>query len=274
MKLLIEAGIFPEYQDHLILLAAKHKITHTLWDSKSYPPYQGKDNSVFFFGSILTARNLQNAKYQHQIWLNKEFDYFNLSGHVWPILNSEYVGMSFGNIANIIKRESGFGFDDNFEIFIKSNSGYKTIPGHLSTVNNFIKENIYQVFNEDVVIMAPKQQILKEYRMVVRCEPNDDSSDWSNSIVCSNLFMKNGQFVETNEEAPQEVIDKVVQILNASTYHPFPMFTLDVAIDSKDEVKPIEANSLNTSGLYGCNLESVLLNLKEILDEQVAQHSL
>lgn len=269
MRLLIEAGVFPEYQDHLLLLASKHKITHTLWDSKSYPPYHGRDNKVFFFGSILTARNLQNANYQHQIWLNKEFDYFNFSGHVHPILNNEYVAMSFGNLSNLVKEESNFSFDDTVEVFIKSNSGYKTIPGHTSTIHNFVKDNIYQVFNEDVVIMAPKQTILKEYRMVVRCESNDDGSDWGNTIVCSNLFMKDGQFVETNESAPTEVVDEVARILNASTYHPFPMFTLDVAINHKNEVKPIEANSMNTSGLYGCDLESVLLNLEEILEKEV-----
>lgn len=267
MKLLIEAGIFPEYQDHLMLLAAKHKITHTLWDSKSYPPYDGKDNKVFFIGSILTALNLINAKYRYQIWLNKEFDYFNFSGHVTPILNNEYVGMSFGSLSNLTKSSNIS--DDLSEIFIKSNSGYKTIPGHLSTINNFVKDNIYQVFNEAVVIMAPKKQILKEYRMVVKCESNDNESDWTNSIICSNLFMENNQFVETNESAPQEIIDEVTKILNASTYHPFPMFTLDVAIDDKMEVKPIEANSINTSGLYGCDIESVLLNLKEILEKEI-----
>lgn len=269
MKLLIEAGIFPEYQDHMMLLASKHKITHTVWDSKSYPPYGGKDNKVFFIGSILTALNLKASQYCHQIWLDKQFDYFNFSGHVSPILNSEYCGMSFGNLSNLIRNEGSLQFDDEVEVFIKSNSGYKTVPGHTSSLKNFVNDNIYKVFNETVLIMAPKQQIAREYRMVVRCQSNDDSSEWSNSVVASNLFMKGGEFVETNEEAPTEVKDKVVEIMNASTYHPFPMFVLDVATDICGAVKIVEANSLNTSGLYGIDIESVLLNLKEILQKEV-----
>lgn len=265
MKLLIEANVFPEYQDHLTSLAAKNKISYTVWDPKSYPPYDGKDTSVFFFGSILTALNLKAAKYSHQIWLDRQFDYFNFSGHMPELLNAEYLGMSFGALKRVITQQRE---EDTEPVFIRSNSGYKTVPGHVSLVTDFISQNIYKIFNEEVVIISGIQDdIIAEYRYVIRCEPSDDESDWNYKIISGDTYILNGQFNDSLKTPPQEITDQVIKILNESTYHPFPMFTLDVAHTPYGKAKIIEANSLNTSGLYGNDLEAVLLNLREIIDE-------
>lgn len=254
MKVLIEQGVFSEDEEvRTVEALRKLKIDHSLWSGKeSRPPYE-KDNKVFFYGSCITARNLQLCKYPFQIWIDNKFDYSYFHPRLNNLLNEEIVILPYGSAV----RQTGGADDESSEpLWIRSNSGLKLWGGGVFTQKEFLNEK--PLFPEDLLVFSDPKELGPEYRCVIHKDDNDVFS-----IVTNSKYIGDGEDSLTVDEE-----DFVLKVLQSSDYAPFPMFTLDVTRTSAGP-KIIEPNSLNCSGLYNCDLEKVFSTLKEVIKTNV-----
>jgi hypothetical protein len=266
MKVLLEQGAFPESQDKLLKELDNLRIDHTLWDSKSYPPYEGQDKDVFFYGSIGTALNLKNAGYAHQIYLGKEFEYSYFHSHINKMFNEDVLYCT----KNFAMKKSKMGptrlsADD---IFCRSNSGNKLLVGAVRTYAQVIQDLEHSpLFEESLLALAEKRELNDEYRCIVKCKYDNQTDLWGYDVVCSSLYMGAGAPIESDKQLDEVLIKQLLNIFETSTYHPFPLFVCDVHVDKTNKVSIVEINSPNCSGLYGCDINQFLQEVNKLNED-------
>lgn len=261
MKILIEAGIFPENEGNLIRACKSLRVDCALWNPIGYPPYKESDNKVFFIGSIMRANMLKNSKYRYQIWTGDSFDYGNWAGHLYSnILNDNFRILPYGAIKESTNQD---------KMFIKSNSSSKLVVGDCLTIREL--NSLYpQLRLADLLVLSSPKKLSNEYRFIISATDdefnNDDGRGPLFSIIDNSSYNWDGS---PHHKAPQKVIDGVLNILKTNkTFHPYPMWTLDVTLYN-DEVKIIEVNSLNCSGLYTINCELLIQEIVRICNKDV-----
>ena len=267
MKFLIEADIFPEEQAKLIAILQELKIEYSVWNKEGRPPYKSAENHVFFYGSIASAIGLQRAGARFQLWIGPQFDYSYFGAHLDDLLNDEFLTLPYGMILRMNKKypnEKGWGKDTESKLFIRSDSGFKKFQGGLYTVKEFFSEaKRVNLFKEDLLITSEPNLIDAEYRCVIRSEYDDTTGLWSNKVVTSSCYSH-----DNNGSLEDYAIKKIEDDLNTSTYRPFPMWVLDVVM-SNGKLYQLEANSLNTSGLYNCNMKLIVEEILKIEEKEI-----
>lgn len=263
MKFLIEANAFPENQEKLLDTLSDMRIENTIWNPEGRPPYLAADNHVFFYGSITSALSLQRVGARFQIWLGKEFDYSYFGGHLDNLLNEDHVLLSYGTI---LKQNKKYGQmivpNKDDKMFFRSNSGYKQLQGGLYTASELLNEcKRVNLFKEDIIVISDPQSINWEYRAVIRSHYDEISDLWDHKVVTSCSY---------NDGPPlsSKRVSQVEDELNTSTYHPYPLWILDLAI-VKDEIYQLEANSINTSGLYDLDLKAIIGEIVDIEAKEI-----
>ena len=267
MKFLIEADIFPEEQAKLIAVLQELKIEYSVWNKEGRPPYKSIENHVFFYGSIQSAIGLHRAGARFQLWIGPEFDYTYFGAHLDDLLNSEFYAMPYGMIlrerAKWVKENGNTDGDDD-KMFLRSDSGLKKFQGGVYTYKEFFGETKrVNLFKEDLLVIAEPKKIDAEYRCVIRSEYDDVTGLWSNKVITSSCYS------HSNDGSLEDyAIKKIEDDLNTCTYHPFPLWILDVA-QSGDSLYQLEANSLNTSGLYNCDVKSIVEEILKIEEKEI-----
>jgi hypothetical protein len=261
MKFLIELGIFPENEETFSKVLTSMKVDHSFWDGQSNPPYDKKDNKVFFIGSIVTALKIKQLGYSYQVWLGPEFDYSFFGSHLVNLLNNSFFLITHGQAMNVHK--DLVGTERINQDFIRSNSGYKRFQGGLYSVDVYMVESERQAIpREEIMVFAHKLEIAQEYRLVIRCKFDEISDLWEYDLVTYS------QYEGEKRELSNDEIKGIICDLQVSTYHPYPLFCLDVGLH-KDAIKIIEANSINTSGYYDSDFRSMVENILEIEKKEI-----
>ncbi len=263
MKVLLEQGAFPETQDKLLKELDNLRIDHTLWDSKSYPPYDGQDKDVFFYGSIGTALNLKNAGYAHQIYLGKEFEYSYFHSHIDEMFNEDVL---FCTKAFAIKKsKKGPKELSAADMFCRSNSGNKLLVGAVRTSAQVIQDlEDSPMFPESLLVLAEKRELNDEYRVVCGCKYDEESDRHTFDIVCSSKYMGKGTIVDGGPPLSAELEQDLLDIIRFSDYNTIPLFVCDVHVDEENKLTVVEINSPNCSGLYGCDLNKFLQKVSKL----------
>ena len=250
MKFLIELGVFPENEKVFAETLTDMQIDHAFWDGQSNPPYDKKDNKVFFIGSIITALKIKQVGYAYQVWLGKEFDYSYFGSHLKDLLNSPFYLITHAQA--LVAANQIVGADRNIQDFVRSDSGYKKFQGDLYSVDMYLMESERKAIpKEEVMVFAEKRNIAQEYRLVVKCKYDEISDLWEYDIVTYAQY--------AGEDKPLTSLDVtgIISDLSTSTFHPYPLFILDVCI-SEEKIKIVEANSINTSGYYACDFRRIV----------------
>lgn len=267
MKFLIEADIFPEEQAKLIAVLQELKIEYSVWNKEGRPPYKSSENHVFFYGSIQSAIGLMRAGARFQLWIGNEFDYTYFGAHLDDLLNHEFYAIPYGVILRECTewaKEMRTNPDNNDKMFLRSDSGLKKFQGGLYTPKEFFGEaKRVNLFKEDLLVVAEPTEINAEYRCVIRSEYDDATDLWSNKVITSSCYSH-----DNNGSLKDCEIKKIEDDLNTCTYHPFPMWVLDVAM-SNGKLYQLEANSLNTSGLYNCDMKLIVEELLKIEEKEI-----
>lgn len=251
MKILLEEGAFLENQTKILNTLAEMKISHTLWNHKSYPPYDGKDKNVFFMGSYLTANNLKLAGYQYVLNIGKEYHYSNWSSNIKDgLFNKHIILIPAGLISNFSKILA--------QSFSKLNTNCGKLKGKVRTVEE-IESGRYLnfIFNEDLVVLAPPQETFDEYRCVIKSTPKEDNLGYNYSIVTSSLYKRAGvDLADYTQELPLNHNSTLLSLLEkAEDFKPHKVFVCDVNINNKNELSIMNINSIHTSPLYGCDFK-------------------
>ena len=263
MKFLIEADIFPEEQAKLIAVLQELKIEYSVWNKEGRPPYKSAENHVFFYGSIASAIGLQRAGARFQLWIGPQFEYSYFGAHLDDMLNDPFIVLPYGSIVRE-QAKNNHDLNSKDEMFFRSDSGFKKLQGGLYTAKGFLGEaERVNIFKEDLIIAAEPKKIDSECRCIIRSQYNDDNGLWTHKVVTSSTYIPdNGKALQYCDEQTIE------RKLNASTYRPFPMWVLDVAF-LDGELYQLEANSLNTSGLYNCDMKLIVEEILKIEEKEI-----
>lgn len=261
MKFLIEANIFPEDEAKLIAALTELRVEHSLWNKEGRPPYKSAENDVFFYGSIHSALALKRLS-RFQIWLGPEFDYTYFTAHLEDCLNQDIVTMPYGNMVR--EWDSAITANKEDKLFFRSNSGYKNFQGGLYTADEFMGEaKRVNLFKEDLIIAAEPKEIQAEYRAVIRSQYDDVSGLWAHKIVTHSSY--------TNDTYLNESSLRIIEEdLNTSSYHPYPLWVLDIAI-SNGVIYQLETNSINTCGLYNCDYKAIINEILDIEKKEIVK---
>lgn len=263
MKFLIEGGAFPEEEKQLIQVLTDMKIEFSIWNKEGRPPYLSADNHVFFYGSIHTALDLMRVGARFQIWLGHEFDYSYFGAHLDDMLNDDFLLIPYGVINKAYAENQNPNIHN--KMFFRSNSGYKKLQGGVYTATGLIGEaNRVNLFKEDIIVAAEVNEIEAEYRLVIRSKYDDVTGLWANKVVTSSRY--NDELDDSG--IPQYAIAKIESDLDTCTYHPYPLWVLDVA-QMYGKFYQLEANSINTSGLYNCNIKAIVEEVLKIEKEEI-----
>jgi len=262
MKFLIEGGAFPEEEKQLIQVLTDMKIEFSVWNREGRPPYLSADNHVFFYGSIHTALDLMRVGARFQIWLGYEFDYSYFGAHLDDMLNEDFLLIPYGILKKAYEENQNPNLHN--KMFFRSNSGYKKLQGGVYTATGLMGEaNRVNLFKEDIIVAAEINEIEAEYRLVIRSKYDEVTGLWANKIVTSSQYG-----ADTCNTLQQFTAAKIESDLDTCTYHPYPLWVLDIA-QMEGEFYQLEANSINTSGLYSCNIKAIIEEILKIEKEEI-----
>lgn len=261
LKFLIELGIFHENEKVFEDTLVEMKIDHCFWDGESNPPYDKKDNKVFFIGSIVNALKIKQFGYAYQVWLGPEFDYSYFGSHLNNLLNDPFYLTTHAQALNAQKDLVGTERVD--PDFIRSNSGYKRFQGGLYSADLYLVETErLAIPKEEIMAFAHKKEIAQEYRLVIKTKYDEKSDLWEYELVTYNQYEGDQRNLSDGE------IKNIINDLETSTFRPYPLFILDVCI-FEEKVKILEANSINTSGYYKCNFRRIVESILKIEKEEL-----
>ena len=233
-----------------------------------YVPFVGvdkseipKDCTVIPYGSINFLKNIQSHNMENVIhfcnWKNFECtDYMPFFSEY--SIHKEYGYLTIGELLD----KKNFIYDNfslDSHVFFRPNSGDKIFNGELVAYENFkkfISIGVDYVENIDrrTLLMFSKPSIInREWRFVV-----------SNKMVITGSLYKerenNSLNVVMREEKSKELIDWVQSITLNSPYEPEKIYCFDVA-EVDDGYRFMEINSINSSGLYCCDVDVVVEEL-------------
>jgi len=261
MKFLIELNVFPENEENFSKILTDLKIDHCFWDGESNPPYEKNDNKVFFIGKIYTALKIKQLGYSYQVWLGPEFDYSYFGSHLNNLLNDDFLMGTCSQINKIYLTDNSI--PPNEMVYIRSNSGYKRFQGDLYSRDIFLMESKKHALpQEEILVLASEKEIAQEYRLVIKSKYDEISDLWEYDVITYS------QYEGEKRELTNGEVRNIIQDLETSTYRPYPLFILDVCI-CEEKIKILEANSINTSGYYTCNLQRIVESILKIEKEEI-----
>jgi hypothetical protein len=212
-----------------------------------------EQNQYFVYGSVNFCKHLIN-KYPKNFTNNWHdqylFDYSYFSSKLKPYLfNKDQIYMPFCFLQDFLdtyRKDS---------LFIRSNSGDKTIPGQIINTNekNIIStlKQLYHVQDETMIVLSSTKNITQETRFWIS----------NNKVIgISNYSWGENKYSFIPEKSKQ-LADVIVNLENQIA----PFYVLDIAYDQPtNESFVLEANSLHSSGFYSANVFEIM---KEIVDD-------
>lgn len=179
---------------------------------------------------------------------NEKFDQEYYKDLGLPLLNDESIYMPIKDNLNTKFTE---------DKFIKPSQDLKAFTGGIlkagDTIEEFIKNRDRQpFFIEENAIIAPVKNIVNEYRFFI---VNQKVSSYSSYVI-------NGKPQETMY-IHDHIIEKAEEY--CKLYQPHDIFTMDLALLDNGDVKIVEYNCFNVSGVYLCDMVKTFTEIKEYM---------
>lgn len=254
MKWLLEPETFQEDEQPLMEALFRCGVRYTSVEFgtpyKDYIALMGNEPTVFHgslqFGKLIQETPLHSVKVFCTLPKYECLYYYPRIGSY--LLNSEYVMLPFGELG----RRKNWLFDTlnkNGSLFLRPSSGYKTFTGLVLSDSEWdmeLKFLKYQIDPEELVVVAPAQDVVREWRTVVV----DDL------VVTAGQYRYKGENVRIREVS-KEVMHFAQEVVDFAGYVPDRAWTLDVC-ESSSGLKVVEANSFSCAGLYACDYEAIV----------------
>lgn len=148
----------------------------------------------------------------------------------------------------------------SYDVFFKPTTDLKAFKGGVvsagMTLNQFVHEGMVDVSLSSyikangTVLMAPLKEIEREYRFFV---VND-------KVAACSQYVLNGE-VRYDAHVPSHLVD-VASGWARELHRPAMAFTMDLAVLKSGEIRIVEYNCINCSGLYHADVKDLLLALK------------
>jgi len=221
---------------------------------------------VIFYGGLNAADYItKNLPWKYGIWCDQSIlrcqDYYPAYGK--ELLQEKYVFMPLKEVRR--HKEwlfSILGIDGT--VFIRPDRNDKLLSGftgELLAIEKFDEweENLQKRFagNELVVIANPLAGIGDEYRVVVSC----------GRFISASRY-RHGGMTDYEKGCPDFVQRYTECLLSDVSYSPHPIFVIDVAVKvGTRECKVVEVGSVNTCGLYDCELEPIVTEMTKLASD-------
>ncbi len=250
----------------------------------TYRPFQENNldiipdgEPVVFYGSISLAREIQRRK----PWIPgaiANFDNFKCThyyGYLGQfLLNQDYMIMPVGELkrrSKEIQRWLGNTYRQEwFPYFIRPNDGTKTITGQIINKERDLMYVDMMMMPHHLVVIAPYQYIKSETRLVIT----------DGGICTGSVYKVDGRincFESHSDEEPRiwEFAREIIKHLGHTRWgEPDRCYTMDIGIDGQNRPRLIEINSFSCSGLYECNMQSVVNHVSESAMAEWKEHNL
>lgn len=190
---------------------------------------------VMVYGSKTFAEIAEDMELEPGSFMNEqfEFDVFR------DVLGSELLNQHFviGELSELEPMADKF--------FIRPTGNTKLIPGMTVTKEDFLSWKERESKNENSpyigqsLMISPIQEIEAEYRFFV-----------VNQEIVTGSSYKVGNNIDTTRKPSKDILQYTKKMIDR-----FPLakaFVIDVA-ETKNGLKVVEYNNINTSGLYGCD---------------------
>lgn len=217
-------------------------------DSDLFPT----DACVVAYGSINLVRRLLNERpWTPTAWMNLENlkcqSYYAHWGYC--LLNRRYAMVPWAELPRVIDGLYSSLSEDGC-LFLRPNDNTKVFSGTVVHVDDFEKwyereRDCYSPPPESLAVVARPQKIEAEWRIIVA----------DGKVITSSMYKEAGkQKVEPG--APAGAIE-LADMLALHSWRPEKMHVIDVCL-CPDGYRLLEIGSINSAGLYACDIEMVV----------------
>ncbi len=263
IRWLIEADVFPDYQDELIRTIRETGAKATLltavkagylFEETGQPDLRlvANNERVIFHGCIgLAERIAERTIWKPGIYGN--FDrlsctsYFPALGEF--LLNDRYSMLPLGDVRRM-KDELFSSFGSNGQFFMRPNTTRKVFAGMVINHETFDRDlelaSFYDVPDHELVVVSRTQSIVSEWRFVIA----------GGRVICGSCYRDHGNYCRTVACSP-EAFDFAERVVR-SGWEPDPVWTIDVALTATGSYRLIEIGSFSFANLYGCDVRNVV----------------
>jgi hypothetical protein len=234
------------------------------------------DECVIIYGSLeLVMHTHRHHRWYPGDWCN--FEKLKTSAYMaywarWSI----HFNWAFYPFAEFIRnkdqimRRHGIGEFANeywhYASFVRSDANNKVI-GSASVVHSnewdrwYRNVMVWHPSPEMMVMVSEPSEIAEEYRCVVSFAPQGQRK---RNFVTGSRYVKDGDVSIAAMDDESDVAAFCDKILTETPYDVAPLFAMDIARLKNGELKLLEIGSINTCGLYDCDLRKVFDIANEI----------
>ncbi len=213
---------------------------------KSFLKNLSSKESFWFFGSVGMVKEIQkDPKIGNQISYNEE-------NFLFSTLKDKYKDLLVNFDADICSLNDAVII--GMSKFIRPNKGLKIFQGSilnsdgLKQFKNEVKKNKFEFNLDELVVVASKKFIKKEYRVFIV----------DKKIVTGSQYMIEGK-INLSEGLPEEIIVFVMKAINI--WVPAENFVIDIAQMYNNELKIIEVNCIHSAGPYLANMNLLIKSI-------------
>lgn len=273
---LFEADVFPDYSNEFVAAVRECGSKVTVlpavkpgysFEDAGQPDQRlaSRDECVIFHGCIGLAERIRSETdwcpgfYGDFERLTCSF-YFPALGEF--LLNSRYAMLPFREVRRLKDHLfNSLGRDGQF--FMRPNSPKKLFAGMLIRSDHFEKDYelaaFYDVPDQEIVVVAPAQRLLSEWRFVVV----------DGRVVSGSCYREGNQPCHTAGASPDAI--RFAERVASNGWCPDRAWTIDVAQTTAGEYGLIEIGSFSYANLYACDLRAVIDSVQKVAVEDWTQ---
>jgi hypothetical protein len=155
-------------------------------------------------------------------------------------------------------------FGDQGRLFLRPNENDKSFSGVVVSENNFDRwyaqnARCYDLDPTSVAVVSRPQEILSEHRFIIA----------DRRVIAGSKYRRGRQLLDGQEAAgfDTDAASFAERLITQSPWQPLRIYALDVA-ELADGYAFLEIGSLNSCGLYGCDLRAVVEHASRIAAEE------
>lgn len=217
-------------------------------------PYIPPNISVFCYGSISMGRTAKQNNWLPGVIEVPEFHFLQNNWRDY-LLNED---SRYYSIRQLVDNPNSFytRFPDNELFFIKPSDDSKFIPGQIMSgkeikewahrIVNLGENDGSNVNNNSLVCISSPKNIQHEARFWIV----------NNTVVTWSMYKIGNTITHSRQLVDEQLISFAHKIV--SLWTPASAYCLDLCRNSKSDVKIVEINNINSSGLYDCDTQKLV----------------
>lgn len=254
---LIKPEVLKQFKEAFETLNIDYEEVQVIPFSMILPAFSPVDQVVFYGSTTLMLTAYENEQYQHGVFYDPLSFSMKSYLHHWGnyMLNAEGQVMTF---EKFIKTT----VDTREEWFLRPNEDDKSFAGTVMSSSEIKEwyEKILQVNNPQLhadtnIMVAPTQQLIKEWRNIVI----------DGKVIDSSRYMCHGKLQIQKEDCPPEMLQFVEK--QVKVYAPNDIFVIDIA-ETNQGYKIIECNCFNGTGFYEHNIQKIVKSITDKLKKE------